>query len=73
MESWRKVKVVVRKKIFFFILLGWALLIIGDRVDELRVYQGAQIAMYAIALSSIVLLTGYSGHCLLYTSDAADD
>ena len=49
MELWRKVKVAVRKKILFFILLGWVLLIVGDRVDELRVYQGAQIAMYTIA------------------------
>jgi branched-chain amino acid transport system permease protein len=55
----------VRKKIAFFILLGWILLLIGDRVDELRVYQGAQIAMYTIALASIVLLTGYSGQVSL--------
>jgi len=55
----------VRKKIALFIFLGWVLLLIGDRVDELRVYQGAQIAMYAIALSSIVLLTGYSGQVSL--------
>jgi len=55
----------VRKKLALFILLGWILLLIGDRVDELRVYQGAQIAMYAIALSSIVLLTGYSGQVSL--------
>jgi len=55
----------VLKKLALFILLGWVLLLIGDRVDELRVYQGAQIAMYAIALSSIVLLTGYSGQVSL--------
>jgi branched-chain amino acid transport system permease protein len=55
----------VRKKLALFILLGWILLLVGDRVDELRVYQGAQIAMYAIALSSIVLLTGYSGQVSL--------
>jgi branched-chain amino acid transport system permease protein len=55
----------VRKKLALFILLGWVLLLIGDRVDELRVYQGAQIAMYTIALSSIVLLTGYSGQVSL--------
>jgi len=55
----------VRKKIALFILLGWILLLIGDRVDELRVYQGAQIAMYTIALASIVLLTGYSGQVSL--------
>ena len=65
MELWRKARVAVRKKITFFILLGWALLILGDRVDELRVYQGAQIAMYTIALASIVLLTGYSGQVSL--------
>jgi len=55
----------VRKKLALFIFLGWILLLVGDRVDELRVYQGAQIAMYAIALSSIVLLTGYSGQVSL--------
>ncbi len=55
----------VRKRLLLLILLGWVLLIIGDRVDELRVYQGAQIAMYTIALSSIVLLTGYSGQVSL--------
>ena len=65
MESWRKRRLVVRKRILFFVLLGWILLLIGDRVGELRVYQGAQIAMYAIALSSIVLLTGYSGQVSL--------
>ena len=65
MELWREERHVVRKKIALFILLGWLLLIIGDRVDELRVYQGAQIAMYTIALSSIVLLTGYSGQVSL--------
>jgi branched-chain amino acid transport system permease protein len=55
----------VRKKLALFIFLGWILLLVGDRIDELRVYQGAQIAMYAIALSSIVLLTGYSGQVSL--------
>jgi branched-chain amino acid transport system permease protein len=55
----------VRKKLALFVLLGWVLLLIGDRVDELRVYQGAQIAMYTIALASIVLLTGYSGQVSL--------
>lgn len=55
----------MRKRLLLLILLGWVLLIVGDRVDELRVYQGAQIAMYTIALSSIVLLTGYSGQVSL--------
>ena len=73
MESWQEARCAVvsssakkvRKKLLLFVLLGWVLLIIGDRVDELRVYQGAQIAMYTIALASIVLLTGYSGQVSL--------
>ena len=54
-----------RRRLFFFIALGWVLLIIGDRVDELRVYQGALIAVYALAIGSLVLLTGYSGQISL--------
>ncbi len=34
-------------------------------VDELRVYQGASIAVYVVAISSIILLTGYSGQVSL--------
>ncbi|MEY3364691.1 MAG: hypothetical protein RL332_491, partial [Actinomycetota bacterium] len=30
----------MRKRLLLFIALGWVLLLIGDRVDELRVYQG---------------------------------
>jgi branched-chain amino acid transport system permease protein len=55
----------VKIRLSLFILLGWALLLLGDRVDELRVYQGASIAVYAIAIGSIVLLTGYSGQISL--------
>jgi branched-chain amino acid transport system permease protein len=45
--------------------LGWALLLIGDRIGELRQYQGAFVAMYALAIASIILLTGYSGQLSL--------
>jgi branched-chain amino acid transport system permease protein len=55
----------IKVRITLFILLGWALLLLGDRIDELRVYQGASIAVYAIAIGSIVLLTGYSGQISL--------
>jgi branched-chain amino acid transport system permease protein len=41
------------------------LLFISSHVDDLRSYQGAQIAIFAIAISSIVLLTGYSGQISL--------
>ena len=46
-------------------LLAIALILIADRVDEYRVYQGATIAAYLIAIISIVLLTGYSGQVSL--------
>ena len=54
-----------RKRFFGFILLGWVLLIISDRIGELRQYQGAFVAMYALAIASIILLTGYSGQLSL--------
>ena len=44
-----------------FILGGVVLYFLSGMVDELRVYQGATIAVYVIAISSIILLTGYSG------------
>jgi len=55
----------VRKRIIIFIAIGVALFLIGNQVDEYRLFQGANLAMYAIALSSIVLLTGYSGQVSL--------
>lgn len=54
-----------KKRTLFFIGIGWALLIIGDRIGELRQYQGSFVAMYALAIASIILLTGYSGQLSL--------
>ena len=65
MESLLQGRGAVRKRLLFFILLGWALLIVGDRVSNVRLFQGAEIAMFTIALASIVLLTGYSGQVSL--------
>ena len=48
-----------------FILGGVVLYFLSGIVDELRVYQGASIAVYVIAISSIILLTGYSGQVSL--------
>ena len=53
------------KRLFGFVLLGFILFLIGNRVDELRLYQGASVAMYVIGISSIVLLTGFSGQISL--------
>ncbi len=41
------------------------MLILSDRIGELRQYQGAFVAMYALAIASIILLTGYSGQLSL--------
>ena len=54
-----------KKRTIFFIAIGWALLLIGDRIGELRQYQGSFVAMYALAIASIILLTGYSGQLSL--------
>ena len=54
-----------KKRTIFFIAIGWALLLIGDRIGELRQYQGSFVAMYALAIDSIILLTGYSGQLSL--------
>ncbi len=58
-------RVAVRKRSLLFIIFGWLLIIIGDRVSDVRLFQGAEIAMFTIALASIVLLTGYSGQVSL--------
>lgn len=65
-----KKKDVYKKKkesthLFLFILGGVVLYFLSGWVDELRVYQGASIAVYVIAISSIILLTGYSGQVSL--------
>jgi branched-chain amino acid transport system permease protein len=52
-------------RLSFFIVLGFLLSLASNRVDELRVYQGATVAMYVVAISSLILLTGYSGQVSL--------
>ena len=54
-----------KKRLFGFIIFGWVLLLISDRIGELRQYQGAFVAMYTLAIASIILLTGYSGQLSL--------
>ncbi len=48
-----------------FIFIGFILFLISNRVDELRVYQGIQVAVYVVGISSLILLTGYSGQVSL--------
>ena len=54
-----------KKRLLLFILFGWLLLLVGDRVGELRQYQGSFVATYTLAITSIILLTGYSGQLSL--------
>ena len=54
-----------KKRTLLFIAFGWVLLILGDRVGDLELYQGSFVATYALAITSIILLTGYSGQLSL--------
>ena len=54
-----------KARIAIFIALGFAIFLLSNRVDELRVYQGAQVAYFVIGIASIILLTGYSGQVSL--------
>ena len=51
--------------ILTFIFFGFILFLISNRLDELRVYQGATVAVYVVGIASIILLTGYSGQVSL--------
>ncbi|CAB4654434.1 MAG: branched-chain amino acid ABC transporter permease [Actinobacteria bacterium] len=55
----------VRTRFIGTIACGWFLLLAADRVDPLRVYQGGIVAIYVIAIASVILLTGYSGQVSL--------
>ena len=54
-----------KKRLLLFVLFGWLLILVGDRVGELRQYQGSFVATYTLAIASIILLTGYSGQLSL--------
>lgn len=48
-----------------FALIGLAVYILSNIVDEWRAFQGATIAVYIVAIASVILLTGYSGQISL--------
>jgi len=54
-----------KKRFGLFVIGGWILLILSNLVEEFRLYQGAFVATYALAIASIILLTGYSGQLSL--------
>ncbi|MEO0011563.1 MAG: hypothetical protein RIQ39_1152, partial [Actinomycetota bacterium] len=54
-----------KARLLIFIVLGFLIYLLSNNVDELRVYQGAQVAFYVVGIASIILLTGYSGQVSL--------
>ncbi|HUW77490.1 MAG TPA: branched-chain amino acid ABC transporter permease [Candidatus Nanopelagicaceae bacterium] len=63
-NGWRSLPRAVRSAVGL-LFVGWFLLLLGDRISEFRVYQGASVATYLVAIVSIVLLTGFSGQVSL--------
>ena len=61
----RSYQISPRRRAAIFLAIGLTLLLVSRFVGELRSYQGAQVAVYLIAIASIVLLTGYSGQISL--------
>jgi branched-chain amino acid transport system permease protein len=57
--------VLKRRPVIGFVIFGFILFLVSNRVDELRVFQGSTVAIYVIAIASIILLTGYSGQVSL--------
>ncbi len=51
--------------IISFVFFGFVLFLISNRLDELLVFQGATVAIYTIAIASLILLIGYSGQVSL--------
>jgi branched-chain amino acid transport system permease protein len=54
-----------QKRLLLFIFFGGILFLASNRLGDLKLSQGAFVATYALAISSIILLTGYSGQLSL--------
>jgi branched-chain amino acid transport system permease protein len=60
-----KLSIGPKSSFFAFFAGGLILLLVSSKFDDLLVYQGATVMMFVIAISSIILLTGYSGQISL--------
>ena len=60
-----KLKSLRFKSAIGFFLIGLFVYVISNNVDEWRSFQGATVAVYVVAIASIILLTGYSGQISL--------
>jgi branched-chain amino acid transport system permease protein len=54
-----------RHRFIGFALIALVVYILSNIVDEWRSYQGATVAVYVVAIASVILLTGYSGQISL--------
>ncbi|QLL24651.1 branched-chain amino acid ABC transporter permease [Actinobacteria bacterium IMCC26103] len=60
-----KLQITNKHRFIGFALIGLVVYILSDVVDEWRSFQGATIAVYIVAIASVILLTGYSGQISL--------
>ncbi|MEI7722188.1 MAG: branched-chain amino acid ABC transporter permease [Actinomycetota bacterium] len=60
-----KLQITNKHRFIGFVLIGLIVYILSNIVDEWRSFQGATIAVYVVAIASVILLTGYSGQISL--------
>ena len=65
MVAVHKLQITNKHRFIGFALIGLAVFILSNTVDEWRSFQGATVAVYVVAIASIILLTGYSGQISL--------
>ena len=53
-----------KRRLATFVIIGWILLLVSDRVSTLRLYQGSYVATYTLAVASIILLIHLFAHAL---------
>ena len=65
MVAVHKLQITNKHRFMGFALIGLIVYILSNIVDEWRSFQGATIAVYIVAIASVILLTGYSGQISL--------
>ena len=65
MVAVHKLQITNKHRFIGFALIGLVVYVLSNIVDEWRSFQGATIAVYVVAIASVILLTGYSGQISL--------
>ena len=65
MDVVHKHKITNKHRFIGFVFIGLVAFVLSNTLDEWRAFQGATIAVYVVAIASIILLTGYSGQISL--------